>query len=241
MRVVIMQPYYLPYRGYFALLSAADVFVIYDDVQYRHRFWQSRNRLKVGPSWWTMTVPVRTKGRRHQLIREVEIDGNRWQKSHLGQIKKAYARAPYFRTVYSQLAEVLEREWRYLVDLNVTLIRLAFSVGGGKLPEMIYSSQLGVPNTGRTEREVAICRLLGASEYISGTAAKAYMKPELWRIAGIRLAWFIPDLVPYPCENYEPYASIVDVLFWQGQNAWNYVEGHLIYEDEVRSEPTTSA
>ena len=47
MRVVIMQPYYLPYRGYFDLLAKADLFVVYDDVQYRHRFWQSRNRLTV--------------------------------------------------------------------------------------------------------------------------------------------------------------------------------------------------
>ena len=45
MKLGIMQPYFLPYIGYWQLLNIVDVFVIYDDVNYIKRGWINRNRL----------------------------------------------------------------------------------------------------------------------------------------------------------------------------------------------------
>ena len=230
MRVVIMQPYYLPYRGYFDLLARADLFVVYDDVQYRHRFWQSRNRLTVdGQPWW-MTVPVLTSGRRTQLIREVRIAPGAWWRSHLGQIRRAYGSAPYFSRVYQRLEAVLEASSESLLDLNLDLMDLMFELVGASKPRRVLSSSLGIPNTGRTEREVDICRQLGADEYLSGLAAKVYMKPELWAQAGIRLGWHVPELPAYSSPACDPYASILDLAFWEGDGGYRFVAGRIDWE-----------
>jgi hypothetical protein len=240
MRVVIMQPYYLPYRGYFDLLARADLFVVYDDVQYRHRFWQSRNRLTVdGQPWW-MTVPVLTSGRRGQLIREVRIAPGAWWRSHLGQIRRAYGSAPHFGRVFPRLEEALEASPDSLLDLNLGLLDLMFELVGVPNPRRVLSSSLGVANTGRTEREVDICRLLGADEYVSGLAAKVYMKAELWAQAGIRLGWHVPELPPYPAPACDPYASILDLAFWEGDGGYRFVAGRVDWEAGAEAEPQTS-
>lgn len=230
MRIVIMQPYYLPYRGYFDLLAKADLFVVYDDVQYRHRFWQSRNRLTVdGRDWW-MTVPVLTSGRRDQEIRDVRIAPEAWWKSHLGQIRRAYRSTPHFGGVFPRLEETLAASTTSLLDLNLALLDLMFDVVGLPKPRRVLSSSLGVPNTGRTEREVDICLRLRADEYLSGLAAKVYMKPALWTDAGVRLGWHVPDLVPYREAGYDPYASILDLAFHEGGEGYRYVAGRIEWE-----------
>lgn len=239
MRIVIMQPYYLPYRGYFDLLSRADLFVVYDDVQFRRRGWQSRNRLMVdGKPWW-MTVPVLTRGRREQQIREVRIVPGAWWRSHLGQVRRAYCAAPHFDRVFLRLEETLKASTGSLLDLNLTLIDLMFALTGVPKPRRVLSSSLGVPNTGRTEREVDMCRLLGADEYLSGLAAKVYMKPELWAKAGIRLGWHVPELPPYDASPYDPCASILDLAFWMGDDGYRFVTGHIDWEAPA-TEPQAS-
>ena len=72
--IAIMQPTYLPWLGYFAMIDQVDVFIIFDSVQFSKRSWQQRNQIKTasGPMW--LTVPVASKGKRGQLINEVEID-----------------------------------------------------------------------------------------------------------------------------------------------------------------------
>lgn len=232
MRVVIMQPYYLPYRGYFDLLARADLFVVYDDVQYRHRFWQSRNRLTVdGEPWW-MTVPVLTRGRRTQQIREVRIAAGPWARSHLGQIRRAYADAPHFQRVFPRIEAVLVDPPDLLLDLDLRLLDTMFELVGMPAPRRVLSSSLDVPNTGRTEREVEICRLLGADEYVSGLAAKVYMKPELWSEAGIRLGWHVPDLPAYSAPVFDPFASILDLAFWEGEEGRRFVAGRIDWEPQ---------
>ena len=74
MRVAIMQPTFLPWSGYFGLMQSVDMFVFLDSVQFDRRSWQQRNRIKTssGPKW--LTVPVRSKGKRSQLISDVKID-----------------------------------------------------------------------------------------------------------------------------------------------------------------------
>lgn len=48
MKTAIMQPYFLPYIGYFQLIKAVDTFVIYDDVNYIKQGWIKRHKSKKG-------------------------------------------------------------------------------------------------------------------------------------------------------------------------------------------------
>ncbi|HRI29579.1 MAG TPA: WbqC family protein, partial [Chitinophagales bacterium] len=78
MKVLITQPNYIPWRGYFYAINLADVFVVYDDVQYTRRDWRNRNLIKtpIGLQW--LTIPVQTKGKYLQKINETAIADPRW-------------------------------------------------------------------------------------------------------------------------------------------------------------------
>ena len=94
--LVVLQPSYLPWLGFFDQVRRCDRFVFYDDVQYDKDGWRNRNRIKAaaGPVW--LTVPVRTRGRMGQPIDEVEIaNATPWARKHLKTIEEAYARAPH--------------------------------------------------------------------------------------------------------------------------------------------------
>ena len=117
MKCVILQPSYIPWRGYFHQIQKADVFVFYDDVQYDKHGWRNRNLIKGpnGPQW--LTIPVNSKGAvsQHTPISEVRIIWDRdWTRTHWGTLKACYARTPYFR----RYAEFVEQFYQSTPDAS---------------------------------------------------------------------------------------------------------------------------
>src|SRR6185437_11561587 len=99
MNCAILQPSYIPWRGYFHQIRKADIFVFYDDVQYDHHGWRNRNRIKTrdGVKW--LTIPLCATGERWKtsLICDMQIsrEGN-WNRKHFECLRHSYARAPYY-------------------------------------------------------------------------------------------------------------------------------------------------
>src|SRR5947209_15403763 len=121
---VVLQPSYLPWRGYFDLVDRADVFVFYDDVQYDKHGWRNRNRVKTanGPAW--ITVPVHAHGavERGTPICEIAIDHRRdWVRAHLETLRHAYGRQPFYARYAPLLAAILEKRHARLADLTIEL------------------------------------------------------------------------------------------------------------------------
>src|SRR6202040_536730 len=108
--LVVLQPGYLPWLGYFDLLKKADVFVHYDDVPFDKHGWRNRNRVKGRKGAMWLTVPVRHSGRAGQSILGVEIDNRQnWRRKHLSTIGQLYAHAPYVDAILPKLRDLLER------------------------------------------------------------------------------------------------------------------------------------
>ncbi|TPW16741.1 MAG: hypothetical protein FD126_3810, partial [Elusimicrobia bacterium] len=109
--------------GYYQKMAAADVFVYLDDVQYRKRAFQNRNRIKTpdGPLW--LTVPVATRGLRFQKVRGVKVCPGDWPSRHFEALRHNYARAPYFHEHEDWLRGLYARPWERLMDLNLELDR----------------------------------------------------------------------------------------------------------------------
>src|SRR5215469_12917980 len=117
----IIQPNYVPWRGYFDIIHDADVFVFLDDVQYTKNDWRNRNRVKMrdGRSAW-LTVPV--IGGISQLIRDVKIDNRQaWVRGHLRTLAQNYGKAPHFGDYFNGLEEVLGRGFDNLSALDIAL------------------------------------------------------------------------------------------------------------------------
>jgi hypothetical protein len=218
--VCILQPGYMPWLGYFDQAKLADVFVMYDDVQFDKNGWRNRNRAcgPKGPVW--LTVPVLHSGRTGQLVRDVEIGAGDWVRRHLGTLRACYARAPYFKDVFLPVEALLRSgKYRRLVDLNHDVHTLLAGMLG-VAENRVYASELGVPALGRTERLVDICRRLKATRYISSDASRVYMREELWRHAGIELVYQNFPNPPYPQYGaFVPRLSAIDALMWCGPEA----------------------
>jgi len=211
----ILQPGYLPWLGFFEQLHASDIFVIYDDVQYDKHGWRNRNLIKTpqGPRW--LTVPVLAKFSQRLLIRDVKINNREnWRKKHLVSIRQNYAKAPFFLRYIDFFTEVYQRDWEYLIDLDMHLIvNLALFLGIDP-DKIVRSSTLGLTGD-RIARLICICQKLGAATFYEGASGRNYIDEATFRQQGIKLT-FQDYQHPRYLQLYGdfiPNLSIIDLLF----------------------------
>jgi hypothetical protein len=223
--VVIVQSNYIPWKGYFDLLNWADEFIVFDDMQYTRRDWRNRNRIKTarGPLW--LTIPVQVKGRYHQRIDETKVADPGWGCVHWETIQHSYARAAHFadyKPLFEELYLGLREE--YLSRINYRFLTAVAGLLGIRTP--ITWSRDYRPGEGKTERLVSLCQQAGATEYLSGPAARAYADEDQFRAAGIALRY--ADYTGYPeyPQLYPPFdhhVSVLDLLFNVGPAAADYL------------------
>jgi hypothetical protein len=204
----------------------ADVLVVYDDMQYTRRDWRNRNLVKTDRGLQWLTIPVEVKGKFEQRIRDVVISDPKWQRSHLGVLKQAYAKAPYFDWLYPLLERTYaELTNASLTEVNVALLRWLCSLLGIRTTFQ-YSWEYELHEE-RTQRLVNICRDLKATKYLSGPAAKTYMEEALFTEAGIQVSYMDYSGYPEYEQFYPPFehgVSILDLLFHTGPQALQYMK-----------------
>ena len=220
--VVITQPTYLPWLGYFYIMKEADVFVFLDHVQFQRSSWQCRNRIKSPTGWFWLTVPTHRKGR--CSIKDVEIDNTQsWQKKHWKALKLNYGKASYFDLYSPFFKSVYEKNWIKLVCLNIYIIKYLASQLG-LAPIFLRSSKLRVQGK-RTRMVLSICKTLNADRYVTTPTAKEYMEEDnaekLFRDEGIAIEFIKYSHPVYPqCfGEFCSHLSFVDCLFNCGSNS----------------------
>jgi hypothetical protein len=211
--LVVLQPGYLPWLGYFDQLRRADVFAHYDDVQFDKHGWRNRNRIKTpsGPLW--LTVPVRHHGQGKPKINQILIDStSNWQKKHIASLKQYYAKAPHAHRYLPDLEALLCRPWENLVELDIAVIGLIAEWLKLEVPR-IRTSSLGIGGV-QSERLIALCKHYGATRYLSGDAASDYLDVELFAKHGIEVKWQKYQHPVYPQQHgdFVPYLSAIDLL-----------------------------
>jgi hypothetical protein len=208
--IAILQPGYLPWLGFFEQLARSDVFVIYDDVQFDKHGWRNRNRIKspAGPHW--LSVPVRHSGKKSPTNHAIEIDSAQpWARKHLGSIRQFYAHAPFLDHYLPELEELLNRDWRLLIDLDLALLSLFCRWLGLERP-LVRASTLGLSG-GQNERLVNHCLHFGANRYLSGSAARDYLDTALFGQHGIEVIWQDYRHPVYP-QQYGAFVSHLSTL-----------------------------
>ena len=121
MIAAVLQPNYIPWKGYFDIIHDVDLFVFYNDVQYTIRDWRNRNMIKTANGLKWLSVPAGSN--RNRLIYEVEIHDSAWQKKHYEALKQSYSKAPYFKLYQDFLEDVyLNRSWKYLYELDIYMV-----------------------------------------------------------------------------------------------------------------------
>lgn len=224
-RVAILQSNYIPWKGYFDIIRKVDVFVYYDDVQFTKRDWRNRNRIKTKDGLLWLTIPVETKGRFNQKIKDVKISGSDWQKKHWQSISHSYASAPYFREYSRQFEELyLNKTYVFLCEVNYSFISVINDILGLKT-RMVENISVN-ENLDRTEKLIDICQKFGAHTYLSGPAARTYLDEQQFKARSIQVEWMDYSHYPQHRQLFGPFehaVSILDLIFNEGPNARNYL------------------
>jgi len=221
-RIAILQSNYIPWKGYFDMIAAVDEFILYDDMQFTKNDWRNRNQIKTpqGAQW--LTVPVGKDISRR--IRDVTLDA-RWQVKHWKSLESNYRRAPRFDEIATWLEPLyISESYSHLSQLNRCFIEAICNYLC--IETEITNSWDYVLLDGKTERLADLCAQAGGTEYISGPAAKDYIKESVFAEMDIKLTWF--DYSGYPeypqlWGEFTHGVTILDVVFNCGTDAYRYM------------------
>lgn len=213
--VAIMQPYFLPYIGYFQLIAACDVFVVYDNIKYTKKGWINRNRMLRNGSDAMFSLPLM------RAPDHLDVDGrhlaatadrHRW----LAQLKGAYGQAPHYRSTLPLLERIAacadDNLFRFLHHaLVATCAHLGIDT------TILVSSGVAADHELKSEERVlAICEALGARRYLNPIGGTELYARETFAQRGIDLRFLRAQPLAYPQfgSDFVPWLSIVDVLMF---------------------------
>ncbi|HWI17195.1 MAG TPA: WbqC family protein [Vicinamibacterales bacterium] len=215
--VGIMQPYLLPYIGYWQLMAAVDRFVIYDNIKYTKKGWINRNRFLRNGEDAYFTLPLK-KGADHLDIvqREIaaEFDAAEW----LRPLTEAYRKAPCFDQVLPVLQQIVQSSSRNLFEfLHQSLVLTARYLG--ITTPIVISSTLPIDHQLKAEaRVLALCEAEGATRYINPIGAKAagLYSPDAFSARGLELKYLQTRPIVYAQFDrpFVPWLSILDVMMF---------------------------
>jgi len=222
MIVAIHQPNYIPWLGYFRKIVAADVFVIFDNVQMpMGKSYVTRNLIKLPTGGHWLTVPVQKLGH-PGLISETRIVEGPWARKHLATLRSAYAGSAWLGEVTCLLEVSYQAGHRSIASLNVDIVKRLTRYLGTDRVEFVRASSMQHKSTG-AQSIVSILQELGATTYLTGEGAGSmrYLDvPQLDRL-GIETVFVGNTLPAYPQRYGEflPGLSIVDALLNCGPQA----------------------
>lgn len=225
-RVAIIQSSYIPWKGFFDIIHDVDEFVFLDNVQFTPRDWRSRNRIKTREGLLWLTVPAGAD--RNRRICDVRLEDHGWQDKHWKSLTHSYGKTPHFAFYRPFFEEIyLGREWTSLSELNQHMTRSISTELLGLSPRFRDSRELD-PEGAKLDLILDLVRKTGATEYVSGPAARDYIDASRFAEAGVTLTYKdytgYPEY-PQPHPPFEHAVSALDLLFSVGPDAPHYIWG----------------
>lgn len=219
-KVGIMQPYFLPYLGYFSLIKHTDQFILLDEVQFIRHGWIERNRvLKQNDGWLYIQVPIE-KHARETLIKDLKIrNTENWKNKVLAQLITYRKIAPNYFKVISLLKEVFEKEYTSIVNLNRDLLERISGYLGFEREMSVFSEmnlQIEEPQNA-DEWALNICKVLGDDiEYINPIGGLEFFDRSKYTDSGIKISFQKMKLDAYDQKrsDFEAGLSIIDVMMF---------------------------
>ena len=213
--VVIHQPDFLPYLGFFHRLLHADLYVVLDNVQFVHgsRSWHNRDKIKTpqGEKWITVATK---KNRFGALINEIELfEAENFRDRHLSLIRENYKKAGYFHEIMPYVERLYCYQCDKMIDFNMKSIEILMDLLDTHI-DYIFASDIKAEGKGNGII-VDILKKVSATHYLSGVGAKDYFEPTLYDEAGIKVVFqeFEHPVYPQLFGGFIPYLSSIDLLF----------------------------
>lgn len=215
MKLAIMQPYFLPYIGYFQLISAVDQFIVYDKIKYTKKGWINRNRLLRNGRDVMFTVPLKAASDQLDVV-ERELAANFDRGKLLKQFEGAYSRAPFFPQTFPLIEQIVRFEETNLFRfLHHSIVQVCTYLGIST--QITVSSEVSIdPNLKNQEMVLAFCRAAGAKTYVNAIGGTGLYSKEVFSERGLDLRFIKSRPFEYAQfeEAFVPWLSIVDVMMF---------------------------
>ena len=216
MKVVIMQPYLFPYLGYWQMIALADVFVLFDDVNFIKKGWINRNNILLNNSAHLFTLPLQHASQ-NKLINQININDNIKEKQKLLKMfESAYKKAPFFSEVFPIISSIVMYDQPNLARFLMNQFNILFTYMGIK-SRLVYSSEIHKDNSLRAQDKIIdICHRLNATHYINAIGGLNLYSRERFNDENIVLNFIKMGDVSYKQFNdqFIPFLSIIDVMMF---------------------------
>ncbi|MNJ15801.1 WbqC-like protein family protein [compost metagenome] len=215
MKLAIMQPYFLPYIGYFQLIASVDKFVVYDNIKYTKKGWINRNRMLKSGTDTTFSLALKNDSDSLD-IRARALAENFNREKLLNQFSGAYRKAPYFEQTFPVLEEIVHHDddnlFRYL---HHSIVRLCGHLSINT--DIQISSSVPVDHDLKgADKVMALCNALGASTYINSIGGTELYDRHTFQTSNLTLRFLRSQ--PFQYRQFDaafvPWLSIVDVMMF---------------------------
>ena len=215
MKIAIMQPYFLPYIGYWQLIAAADAFVVYDNIKYTKKGWINRNRFLTNGVEAVFSLPLRKDSDFLDVNQRFLADSFDLE-DLLNQFREAYRKAPEFSSIMPLLEGIVRNPAANLFEYILASIRAVCDFLGIQTPLVVSSTIVCDHSLKSAERVQAICKALGAATYVNPMGGIELYSKEDFARNGIDLKFLkaLPFEYSQGGSPFVPWLSILDVLMF---------------------------
>ena len=218
MKVAVMQPYFMPYIGYFQMIKAVDKFVFYDDVNFIKQGWINRNRILLQHTDFLFTVPLQ-KATSFSLIKDTFINQKfyaSWKEKFLQSIAQNYKKAPHFEVTYSLISAVLNKNFQSISELAIESVKMVSGYLNLNTEFYVASERYQNKELEREKRLISICKNENATDYINAVGGKELYSKEIFKENGVELQFIASKPIVYKQfkDDFIPWLSIIDVLMF---------------------------
>jgi hypothetical protein len=220
MKLAIMQPYFMPYIGYFQLINSVDKFVIYDNIQYTKKGWINRNRILANGKDQLITLPIKKDSDYLNVVeRELSESWGKDKIKMLNVIKSSYIKAPYFQETFELISKCLNNPevnlFRFIYD-SIVLINSYLEI---KTP-IIISSTIETDHTLKSQDKVlSLCKEQNADVYINSIGGVELYDKKVFKQNNIELNFIKSNPLQYKQFNNEfvSWLSIIDIMMFNSK------------------------
>lgn len=215
-----MQPYFMPYIGYFQLIAAVDAFIVYDNIKYTKKGWINRNRMLQNGADVMFSLPLKKDSDSLDVVqRELAADFNR--DKLLNQFRGAYRKAPYFEQTFPLVERIVRYEDANLFRfLHHSIVRACEHLDINT--EIRISSEIPIDHDlAGQDKVLALCEAVGAATYVNAIGGMELYSKDVFRERGIELKFIKSNPFDYPQlgNEFVPWLSIIDVMMFNSRTA----------------------
>lgn len=218
MRLAIMQPYFLPYIGYFQLIAAVDMFIVYDNIKYTKKGWINRNRFLQNGKAALFSIPLK-KDSDFLDVRERELATDFKREKLLNQLRSAYLRAPYFKDVFPLIEEVIQFDdpnlFRFIHNSILKVCKYL-----NLKSKITISSNIQIDHSLKNQDKViAICQKVGANVYFNPIGGLELYSKRYFQDQKVDLKFIKSKPIKYAQfgNEFVPSLSTIDVMMFNSK------------------------